>query len=209
MKYRLFVAVLGCWLALLGSCTPDRKFQPGTDYPEWASDKPIYQRPSKEPVPFIEGTNGMPDVYHSKQRVVFIKRPDRPDLRKTPRPAIFFTKDNGQSWEKVGHFGKGAAYFALRVAQDGTYGICIIGAHRPDLAPANLQIQHVQVVDSTAPQVDVSISPEETPYWVSQQIRLTWKPVGFSSSHVTSVRSTGTVTRGKSGSLVVRSSNPV
>ena len=175
MKYRLLVPLLGCWLALLGSCTPERKFQPGTDRPEWAFDKPIYQRPAKEPVPFTEGIDGLPDIYHSKQRVVFIKRPDRPDLRKTPRPAIFFTKDNGQSWEKVGNFGLGASYFAFQVAQDGTYGISIIGAHRPDLAPANLQIQHIQVVDSTIPRVEVSISPKVGPYRVNQQIKLTWR----------------------------------
>ena len=175
MRYRLLVPVLVCVLALLGSCTPERKFQPGTDNPEWAFDKPIYQRPAKEPVPFTEGIDGLPDIYHSKQRVVFIKRPDRPDLRKTPRPAIFFTKDNGQSWEKVGNFGLGASYFALRVAQDGTYGICIIGAHRPDLAPANLRIQHTQVVDSTIPRVEVSLSPKVGPYRVNQQIKLTWK----------------------------------
>ncbi len=175
MKYRLYLPVLGCLVALLGSCTPDRKFQPGTDYPEWAFDKPTYQRPAQEPVPYIKGTNGLPDVYHSNQQVIFIKRPDRPDLRNAPRPALFSTKDNGQSWKREGHFGLGEPYFALRVPQDGTYGICIIGVHRPDVAPPNLRIQQVQVIDSTAPRVEVSILPEETPYWVGQQIRLTWR----------------------------------
>ena len=175
MKYRFFLPVLGCWLALLGSCTPDRKFQPGTDYPEWAFDKPTYQRPAQEPMPYMKGTDGLPDVYHSNQQVVFIKRPDRPDLRNAPRPALFSTHDNGQSWKREGHFGLGEPYFALRVQQDGTYGICIIGAHRPDVAPPNLRIQQVQVVDSTAPRVEVSINPETKPYWVGQQIRLSWR----------------------------------
>ncbi len=175
MKYRLFVAVMVCWLVLLAGCTPEREFQPGTDYPEWAFDKPVYQRPDKEPLPFIEGREGLPDIYYNNQSVVFIKRPDYPELRKAPRPAVFFTKDNGQNWERMGHFGLEQAYFPFEAPGDGTYGICIIGAHRPDLAPPNLQIQHVQVVDSTAPQIEVTISPEEAPYWVGQRIKMSWK----------------------------------
>ncbi len=175
MKYRLFVGVVVCWLILLAGCATEREFRPGTDYPEWAFDRPTYQRPAKEPVPFIEGREGLPDIYYNKQSIVFIKRPERPDPRKAPRPAVFSTKDNGQSWKKEGHFGIGVPYFVFQVPEDGTYGICIIGAHRPDLAPANLQIQHVQVVDSTDPQVEVSISPEEAPYWVGQRIWLSWK----------------------------------
>ncbi|GAG90329.1 unnamed protein product, partial [marine sediment metagenome] len=96
-------------------------------------------------------------------------------LREFLADHILQAKDNGQSWKKEGHFGIGVPYFVFQAPEDGTYGICIIGLHRPDLAPANLQIQHVQVVDSTAPQIEVSISPEEAPYWVGQRIWLTWK----------------------------------
>ena len=174
MKYRLFVPALVCSLVLLAGCTAEREFQPGTDYPEWAFDKPIYQRPAKEPVPFIEGIGGVPDVYYSNQYVVFIKRPEYPDLRKAPRPAVFFTKDNGQKWERMGHFGLEEPYFAFRAPEDATYGICIIGAHRPDLAPPNLQIQQVYVIDSKVPQIEVTISPEEGPYWIGQRIGLSW-----------------------------------
>ena len=149
MTYRLFVSVLVC-LALLAGCIPERKFQPGTDYPEWSFDKPQYREPAKEPVPFVEATNGRPDVYYSPQRLVYIKRPDYPDPRKASRPAMFSTTDNGQTWKKEGHFGLEQQYFSLVAPKDGAYGICIIGVHQPNLTAANLQIQQVQVIDAAA-----------------------------------------------------------
>ena len=176
MKNQFMFLSLCCCVGLLIGCTPDRPFQPGTDYPEWGFDKPAYYEPAQEPVPFVKGTNGEPDIYYTAQRMVFIKRPDYPDLREAPRPAVFTTKDNGQSWKKEGHFGLGEPYFGLLLPdEDGNYGVCVIGIHRSDLAPANLQIQQVYVLDSQAPVVEITLDPEEGPYWTGQNIRLSWQ----------------------------------
>lgn len=176
MKNQLVLLSLCCCAGLLIGCTPDRPYQPGTDYPEWGFDKPAYYEPTAEPVPFIKGVNGEPDIYYTAQRLVFIKRPDYPDAREAPRPAVFTTKDNGQTWKKEGHFGLGESYFSLLLpAEDGDYGICLIGVHRPDLAPANLQIQQVYVLDSQKPVIEVTVEPKEGPYWTGQNIRLSWK----------------------------------
>ena len=176
MKNRLVLSALCCWLAVLIGCTPDRSFKPGTDHPEWAFDRPDYYEPVEEPAPFIKGTNGRPDVYYTAQRVVFIRRPDYPDPREAPRPGVFTTKDHGQTWSKEGHFGLEQTYLDILLPpKDGTYGICVTGVHRPDLAPANLQIQKVYVLDSQAPAVEITVNPEEGPYWVGQRLELTWK----------------------------------
>ncbi|NIA07278.1 MAG: hypothetical protein GWP14_06535, partial [Actinobacteria bacterium] len=176
MKNQFALLSLCCCVGLLIGCTPDRPFQPGTDYPEWGFDKPAYYEPAQEPVPFVKGTNGEPDIYYTAQRMVFIKRPDYPDTREAPRPAVFTTKDNGQSWKKEGHFGLGEPYFGLLLPdEDGNYGVCVIGIHRPDLAAANLQIQQIYVLDSQAPVVEITLDPKEGPYWAGQNIRLSWQ----------------------------------
>ena len=113
MRNRLVLSGLCCWLAVLIGCTPDRPFKPGTDNPEWAFDRPDYYEPIEDPVPFIKGTDGQPDIHYTNQRVVFIKRPDYPEPREAPRPAVFTTKDNGQTWKKEGHFGLEQTYFEI------------------------------------------------------------------------------------------------
>ena len=132
MKTHVLLLSLCCWAVLLVGCTPDRPFKPGTDYPEWGFDKPAYYEPTEEPVPFEKGVDDQPDIYYTAQRMVFIKRPDYPDVREAPRPAVFTTKDNGQTWNKEGHFGLGEPYFSLLLPdEDGNYGVCVTGAHRP------------------------------------------------------------------------------
>ena len=174
MKYSLFICVLGVFSALVVGCTPERDYQPGLDYPEWAYDKPTYYQPDQEPVPFIEGVNGRPNIYFSKQRIVFIKRPEGIDTHKAPRPAVYATKDNGQTWDKIGYFGLEQPYFAFQVKEDGNYGVCILTADHPELGSPNLRIQQVHVIDSKAPDIQISITPEEGPYWVGQRILLSW-----------------------------------
>ena len=157
MKYRL---LMSAWLVILLGCTPDRTFKPGTDYPEWGFDKPTYYQPPEDAVPFIKGTDSQPDIYYAAQRMVFVKRPDYPDIREAPRPSVFTTKDNGQTWEEMGHFGLGESYFGLLLpGKDGAYGVCVIGVHRPEITSANLQIQQVYVLDAQSPTVEITVNP--------------------------------------------------
>lgn len=174
MKYRLFICVLGVFSALVAGCTPEREYQPGLDTPEWAYDRPSYYEPAQEPVPFIKGVNGRTDVYYHRQNVVFIKRPEGIDARKAPRPAVYATKDNGQTWDKIGHFGLEQTYFAFQVKEDGYYGVCVVTADRPEIGSPNLRIQQIHVIDSQAPDIHISVTPEEGPYWVGQRILLSW-----------------------------------
>ena len=161
-------------LAVLAGCTPDRPFQPGTDYPEWAYDKREYKEPAEEPIPYYKGTDGEPDIYRSQQRLVFIKRPHTPDIREVPRPAVYVTSDEGQKWEKMGYFGLEQRYFALAVKEDGDYGICIVGKDLRSVAPGNLKIQLIYEIDSTTPSVDLQVLPEKGPYLVGQAVVLKW-----------------------------------
>ena len=172
-KY-LFVSVWIVALAGLTGCTPDRPFDPGTDYPEWGWDKREYTEPAAEPQPYIKGENGAPDIYRNQQRLVYIKRPRILDPQYVPRPAVYVTSDQGQSWLKKGHFGLEQHYFPLIVPEDGTYEICIVPQDIPSVTPGALTIQIVYEIDSTAPVVELAVEPDEGPYRLGQPVVLKW-----------------------------------
>ena len=50
-RYLLLSALLVALLGLIG-CTPDRPFDPGTDYPEWGWDRREYTEPAVEAEPY-------------------------------------------------------------------------------------------------------------------------------------------------------------
>ncbi len=174
MSRYLLLSALLVGLAGLVGCTPDRPFDPGTDYPEWGWDKREYTEPAVEPEPYIKGDNGAPDVYRDQQRLIYIKRPMNLHSDYVPRPAVYITSDQGQSWKKMGHFGLEQRYFPLVLSEDGRYGICIVPRDLPSVTPGDLNVQLVYEIDSTTPEVELTIEPDEGPYRLGQPVVLKW-----------------------------------
>lgn len=153
----------------------DAPFDPPNTYPEWAYDAPSYVRPAEELIPEPKVNANDPLHYFTKDRVILIRKPEGYTPEETPRVAIWWTDNNGFHWNKAGYFGRTQSYFAFEVEEDGDYGIRFVGPGQDAAIHSLPYPERVYHADSTLPEVEVTIMPEQTWYHVGDEITINWK----------------------------------
>ncbi|MEK6644388.1 MAG: hypothetical protein AABZ08_10810 [Planctomycetota bacterium] len=152
----------------------DAPFDPPETYPEWAFDQPQYARPVAELTPEPKAKAGDPLHYFTKEKVVLIRQPSGYTPEEIPRIAVWWSDNNGFHWQKAGFFGRQQAYFAFEAAEDGDYGIRFVGPGQEQAIHATAYPERVYHVDTTFPEVEVTIDPEQTWYNAGQSITISW-----------------------------------
>lgn len=184
MALRMRQVILLCLYAgSLGGCmqqdeNPD--WNPRADYPAWTYDAPFYYRPSVdlEPVEFVGKGIG---VHYVRSDFFFIRHPGGYQLTGTPRVAVWFSTDEGQTWEKAGHFGVDQTHFLFQAENDARYWVRFVGpGQRKAKGPVPLP-HRIYVVDREAPILALAVRPkpqdaEKKPhiYKVGDEISLGW-----------------------------------
>lgn len=150
-------------------------FDPPSGYPDWAYDSQHYMKPGEELKPEPRVRPGDPLYYFTNHRQVMIRQPAGYTAEDTPRIAVWWTDDNGFHWNKGGYFGRQQSYFPFEVADDGDFGIRFVGPGQATAAQVPAEPERVYHVDTTAPEVEVRIEPEQSWYHVGQTITISWQ----------------------------------
>ncbi|MFQ5430065.1 MAG: hypothetical protein ACE5E1_07115, partial [Phycisphaerae bacterium] len=153
----------------------DAPFDPPNTYPGWAYDQPEYMRPPNEPAPEQRVRPGEPLHFFSNDKIVMIRQPGDYDPEEIPRVAIWWSDTNGFHWKKAGYFGRGQSYFPFEVKKDGDYGIRFVGPGQEPAQRVLARPKRVYHVDTVLPEVEVSITPEQTWYDPGELVTITWR----------------------------------
>ncbi|MBN2562314.1 MAG: hypothetical protein JXQ75_15425 [Phycisphaerae bacterium] len=153
----------------------DAPFDPPNTYPGWAYDSPSYMKPAGELEPAPRAKAGDPLHYFTKETLVEIRQPSGYEPEEIPRVAIWWTDNNGFHWHKGGYFGRGQTFFPFEVEEDGDYGIRFVGPGQTPAVHTPAYPERVYHVDTTVPDVEVTIDPEQSWYQVGQPITIAWR----------------------------------
>jgi hypothetical protein len=197
LRLILPVTVVIVLLAAGACCSKKTKhhaaYDPSEQFPEWAYDAPFYYRPAS-PLGDIAETvppagPGCPTEYFTRDRIIYLQRPPGPPVTTAPghdpktrftpselapRYAVYWTDSSGQMWNRAGYFGLCQTHFAFQVENDGTYGFRFVGPSLPEakyVPPAPSVVYHV---DTTPPEVVVTIEPNQQQYRVDEQVKVSW-----------------------------------
>jgi hypothetical protein len=171
-------------LILAGCTSTDENphWSPGEEYPDWAYNAPFYQQPTVELEPLETVGNQIP-IYYTREDLFFVKHPLGEQANQTPQLAIYASADGGQNWVKGGYFGLEQTHFLYKAETDGRYWIRFVGPDQgtSDVPPG--QPHRIYVVDTVAPQFNISITPNPwidekrtipRMYHVGQEITIEW-----------------------------------
>lgn len=152
----------------------DASFDPPNQYPEWAYNQPSYVKPAAELTPEVKARPNDPLHYFTREKVVMIRRPAGYTPEEVPQVALYWTDNNGFHWHKAGYFGREQTFFPFEVEEDGDYGIRFIGPGQEPAKETPAFPERVYHVDTTPPEVEVFIEPEQTWYTPGQTITISW-----------------------------------
>jgi len=139
-------------------------WSPRTDYPAWTYDAPFYFRPSQEAQPYETVGKGI-GVYYSRSDYFFVRHPGRTQLTGAPRVAVWFSTDEGKSWEQTGYFGVEQSHFLFQAEQDARHWIRFVGPGQ-NTARGPVPLPHrIYVVDRKAPEIAIAVKPDP---WVDK-----------------------------------------
>lgn len=150
---------------------------PPNTYPGWAYDAPEYVRPADELTPEPKADPTAPLHFFTNEKVVMIRRPEMFDADEVPRVAVWWTENNGFHWTKAGYFGRHQPFFPFEVREDGDYGVRFVGpGHEPEIHKRPFP-QRVYHVDTTPPEVTVSVSPQRAWYAPGDAVTVSWQTI--------------------------------
>ncbi len=152
----------------------DASFDPPNQYPEWAYNQPNYVKPAAELTPEVKARPNDPLHYFTREKVVMIRRPAGYTPEEVPQVALYWTDNNGFHWHKAGYFGREQTFFPFEVEEDGDYGIRFIGPGQEPAKETPAFPERVYHVDTSPPEVEVFIEPEQTWYTPGQTITISW-----------------------------------
>jgi hypothetical protein len=161
----IVVGVSGC-----GKKEPPYK---SSSFPDWSYDKPFYFVPADSALP-ISDFKIDPKPTYTRNTLLSIPKPNISDNRKAPRTAIWVTKTDGMTWEKVGYFGLQQTHFVYHTDGDGYYGFRFIG---PGIPPADTKPpkpHQTWIVDTEAPVIKVYVYPDQETYLPGDMITIEW-----------------------------------
>ncbi|MFH1417526.1 MAG: hypothetical protein ABII12_04470 [Planctomycetota bacterium] len=153
----------------------DAEFDPPNLYPEWAYDSEHYMRPAEDLQPEPRVKRDDPLHYFTNERVVMIRQPSGYTPENTPRVAVWWTDNNGFHWQKAGYFGRQQTHFPFEAEDDGDYGVRFVGPGQPSAEQVSAYPERVYHIDTTPPEVEVWIEPEQSWYHVGQTITIAWR----------------------------------
>lgn len=153
----------------------DAPFDPEKNYPDWAYDSPSYMKPVAEPVAEAGAREGDPPHYFTNQKLVEIRQPSSYNNEEIPQVAIWWTNDNGFHWQKAGYFGRGQSFFPFEMEEDGDYGIRFVGPNQEPAVNTPAYPERVYHLDTTLPDVEINIEPEQAQYEIGQKVTISWK----------------------------------
>lgn len=153
----------------------DAPFNPPETYPEWAYDAEHYTKPVEElmPEPRVRPTD--PLHYFTRNKVVMIRQPSCYTPEEIPRVAVWWTDDNGFHWQKAGYLGRQQSHFPFDAPEDGDYGIRFVGPGQAAADPVPAIPERVYHVDTSIPEVEVKVDPEQSWYHVGQTVEISWR----------------------------------
>ncbi|QDV89624.1 hypothetical protein RAS2_06950 [Phycisphaerae bacterium RAS2] len=152
----------------------DAPIDPPNQYPEWAYNQQSYVKPAAELTPEVKARPNDPLHYFTREKVVMIRRPAGYTPEEVPQVALYWTDNNGFHWHKAGYFGREQTFFPFEVEEDGDYGIRFIGPGQEPAKETPAFPERVYHVDTSPPEVEVFIEPEQTWYTPGQTITISW-----------------------------------
>ena len=157
---RTTVCVFALVLVLTGCQVQDEnpKWDPQQEYPSWAYDAPFYYRPSED-TPVAETIGAGIPVYYPSQRQYFVKHSSGYQVPGEPRMTVWFSDDQGQHWQRAGHFGVEQTHFLFQAGHDGPYWIRFVGAGQGMVEAPPGSPHRVYVVDTRGPEILLSVDP--------------------------------------------------
>lgn len=153
----------------------DAPFDPPNMYPGWAYDSEAYMKPAAPLTPEPRVKKGDPLHYFTNKKLVMIRQPAGYTPEEVPRVAIWWTDNNGFHWHKAGYFGREQGFFPFEVEEDGDYGIRFVGPGQPPALRTPAYPERVYHVDTTPPEVEVVIEPEQSWYHVGETVTISWR----------------------------------
>ncbi|MFA6134740.1 MAG: hypothetical protein WC869_12060 [Phycisphaerae bacterium] len=170
--------------AMVGCTQVDEnpKWAPQAQMPSWTYDAPFYYRPSED-LPVAETLSGLP-VYYTNETSVFIRHPDNTQLNGVPRMGVWYSNDDGNSWNRAGFFGVEQTHFLFEAPGDARYWIRFAGpGQNVSDTRAPDSPNRIYVVDRKGPTIELSVVPpawddeeKKVPhiYKIGQTITLYW-----------------------------------
>jgi len=150
-------------------------FDPAKNYPEWAYDKPSYVKATTDLQPEPRAREEDPLHYFTNKKLVPIRQPGGYKPEEVPRVAVWYTDNNGFDWQRAGYLGRIETYYWFDAPGDGDYGIRFVG---PGQEPAKVPVAEpvrVYHVDTTLPDVELMVDPNQAWYQPGQTVVITWK----------------------------------
>lgn len=150
-------------------------FDPAKNYPEWTYDKPSYMKAAADLQPEPRAREEDPLHYFTNKKLVPIRQPGGYKPEEIPRVAVWYTDNNGFDWQRAGYLGRIETYFWFDAPGDGDYGIRFVG---PGQEPAKVPVAEpirVYHVDTTLPDVELIVDPNQAWYQPGQTVVITWK----------------------------------
>lgn len=155
-----FIWLLLAVMVLAGCQVQDENtdWDPQADLPPWAYDAPFYYRPSED-LEMLETIGEDIGVYYTKDDYFFIRHPSGYQLTAGPRVGVWFSADEGVSWEKAGFFGVEQTHFLFKAETNGPYWIRFVGPGQGRSTVPPGQPHRIYVVDTHPPTVSISVDP--------------------------------------------------
>lgn len=157
----------------------DAPFDPPSNYYEWAYEQPSYMKPVDELSPAPSVRQGDPLHYFTNRKLVEIRQPANYTPEEIPRVAVWWTDNNGFHWHQAGYFGRGQSFFPFEAADDGDYGIRFVGPGQEPAKETPAYPERVYHLDTTPPEVEVAIDPEQSQYEAGQMVTISWRASDF------------------------------
>ncbi len=150
-------------------------FDPPKNYPEWTYDKPSYMKAAADLQPEPRAREEDPLHYFTNKKLVPIRQPGGYKPEEIPRVAVWYTDNNGFDWQRAGYLGRIETYYWFDAPGDGDYGVRFVG---PGQEPAKVPVAEpvrVYHVDTTLPDVELIVDPNQAWYQPGQSVVITWK----------------------------------
>jgi len=163
MRWTIWLAFAA---ALLAGCTQvdeNPNWDPQADLPAWAYDAPFYYSPADE----LEMRETVADeigVYYTRKQYFFIRHPSGYQLNGVPRMAVWFSPDEGQTWDRAGYFGVEQSHFLFRADHDGQYWIRFVGPGQGATEVPPGQPHRIYFVDTSPPAIELGVQPPPWEY---------------------------------------------